>query len=1156
MKYCLGLDLGVGSIGSAVVELDKNNNPENIADAGVRIFEVSEGAEERRTKRTARKNLIRTRKRLELLAQKLYENNLWVSANPEGTDNLKSKSPYKIRYDALNEKLENQNYIGRAILHLAKHRGAGFVSASEESEEEVLEEGEKSKAKKSSYDMMLYHLKETNSRTVGEFFYNKIISGKGNDKTVRQKKYAIEKNIIDYAIPRYLVKDEFNQIWNKQAEFYPQMKKENLKKEIYDILFYERPAAPYATGKCIYFRDEDRLLKAHPLSEMRRIYEEVNNIRILNDMSKRKLTLEERDSIINELLLKGQNAGKQAIKKLLNLSAQHKISLVDDRVIKAYLYSRPEFANNEYLQKMNEDELSSFIEFLSEPKISQDKNGRLYNEDALIEYLKPILKIDDEKEIGNLLTKLPKGRGMLGISATKIILEKLKEDVLTHREITDKLAETDKRFMAEEEIARQNQGKCFQLPYYGEILQTDTAPLPPLMINNNKSLNHDEIKWGKIANPAVHMILNQIRLVVNEIIKIYGKPYNINIELGRDVGMSTKKKKEFENRQKQNEKLNEEAKKYLKEHKIVINSKNILKYKLAKEQGWKDAYNPTQNISSVFTGMEVEHIIPQAKGGTDTYNNLCLVNSNDNLNKGDRYAYEYFAETKTPEEIREILKNARSRTPDKSWRFEADAREKYEESGDKEESTRYLTDTRYVAKMAARYLRAIVDCPDCDEVMDNRILAVKGGQTAELRRHWNLLGLEYDLMGLNISRYIDCAPYWQNLETGEIIDGEQKPDIDGNWKFYNCVKNPEWLPKPRIDHRHHAMDAITVACANRGLIQKMAEENDINKIHYPLPLTSVESVADFRRKVISCLKDIKISHKPDHSKAGQLHKETGRTVLCQNPDDPNCLITVYSRKILQVVKSAKDLTKLLIPETIKNEWHEDIAEYKAKQAKLVQDFELYMNTAEQILIAENEQGVAEGKKEIKITEGRILLKAFRIIQDKGLWKGDKFRCYENNSSLVYIKKHGVAYEGRNNHCVDFYVKDGKVGWEVIKRFDANQPDFVPQWKKDGGKLIWSVQQRDMLELDTPDEWKSYTDKERCLAKVKKFSDGAVTLDYITDARMTSPKNKNLKYMFVDSLVNRGLSYFLMHKARKIELTPFGKVKKKHKVLWNGTKTAA
>lgn len=154
-----------------------------------------------------------------------------------------------------------------------------------------------------------------------------------------------------------------------------------------------------------------------------------------------------------------------------------------------------------------------------------------------------------------------------------------------------------------------------------------------------------------------------------------------------------------------------------------------------------------------------------------------------------------------------------------------------------------------MAKMAQRYLRAIVDCSDCDEVMQTRILAVKGGQTAKLRQHWNLYGLEYDLMGLDIPRYVNCPPYWLELDTGEITEGINKPDIDGKWKFFDKAKNKEWQPKPRIDHRHHAMDAITVACANRGLIQKMAEENDINKIHYPLPLTSVKSVADFRRKV-------------------------------------------------------------------------------------------------------------------------------------------------------------------------------------------------------------------------------------------------------------------------------------------------------------------
>ena len=1165
MKYRLGLDLGVGSIGSAIIELDEQNNAKKIIDAGVRIFEVSEGAEERRLKRTARKNLIRTRKRLQLLAQKLFEHNLWVNDTPEGTDKLRSKSPYKIRHDALDNKLDNPNYIGRAILHLAKHRGAGFVSASEEIEEDISEGEEKNKKKLSSYEQMAKYLKETNSRTIGEFFYKRLNESYEKDENgnkihpekriIRQKKYALEKKIVDYAIPRYLVKDEFHQIWDNQAKFFAQMNTPNLKQEIYDILFYERPAAPYATGKCIYFRNEERLLKAHPLSELRRIYEETNNIRISNDTGKRKLSIEERDLIVNELLLKGKNAGKQNIKKLLNLSAQQKISLLDDKPIKAYLYSRAEFTQNEHIANLSFDELIPFIEFIANPINPDDINKRLYNEDALIQQLKPILKINDEKEIGNLLTLLPKGRGMLGISATKIILDRLKTEITSHREITDTLALTNPQFMAEEEIARKNQGRCFELPYYGKVLQTDTQPIPPLTAQNNPYLNPDEKEWGKIANPAVHMILNQIRLVVNEIIKIYGRPYDINIELGRDVGMSTKKKNEQEQKQRLNEKLNEEAKKYLKDHKLFINNKNILKYKLAKEQGWIDAYNPQIEISQNFSGMEIEHIIPQAKGGTDTYNNLCLVNRNDNLNKGDMFAYEYFVSSKSAEQIREILKNARNRIPQKAWRFEPDARELYEDFGDNEENTRYLTDTRYVAKMACRYLRAIIDCDDNSETIQNRILPVKGEQTAKLRRNWNLLGLEYDLMGIDVPRYIECSPYWVEQKTGEIINGINKPDFDGQWKFFDKTKNKEWSPKPRIDHRHHAMDAITVACANRVLIQQMAKSDKMNHISCPLPLTSIESLGEFRRLVLATLKNIKVSHKPNHSKAGQFHKETGRIVLCQNPDDGNNIITVYSRKILQVIKSPKDLNKLIIPDTIKNEWHPEIIINKEKQLKLINDFELYMNTAEQILIAENELGIAEGKKEIKITEGRIITKAFRIIQDKGLWTGDKFKCYENNSSLVYIPKHGVAYEGRNNHCVDFYHKDGKIGWEVIKRFDANQTNFTPQWKKDGGKIIWSIQQGDILELDTPDEWKGYTDKDRCLAKVKKFSEGEFNIDYITDARMTSPQNKDLKYMFVNTL-RKGLSYYTTHNARKIELTPFGKIKKKHKVLWNGKKTAA
>lgn len=344
-----------------------------------------------------------------------------------------------------------------------------------------------------------------------------------------------------------------------------------------------------------------------------------------------------------------------------------------------------------------------------------------------------------------------------------------------------------------------------------------------------------------------------------------------------------------------------------------------------------------------------------------------------------------------------------------------------------------------------------------------------------------------------------------------------------------------------------------MACITRSLVQRLSNEETIRHQSTPLPMTSVQSVGEFRRKVIEVLKNVKVSHKQDHNKLGQLHEETGKVKLCENPDNLNNLITVYSRKIFKVVKTYNDLDKLLIPDSVKDSWYEGIAENRAKQAKLAADFKQYWNVAEQVLQEENEKDVAEGKKERKITDGLIVAKTFHLLLEKKLWKGNKFKCYENVSS--YVENHNLVYKSGNNHCVDFFVKDGKVGWEVIKRFDVNQPDFIPQWKKNGGKLIWSVQQRDMLELDTPAEWASYTDKPRCLAKVKKFSDGEFNIDYMTDARMTSPKDKNLKYMFVNTL-RKGLSFLIQHKARKIELTPFGKVKKKHKVLWNGTKTAA
>lgn len=1134
MKYKLALDVGVGSIGTALIELDQKDRGIRLIDAGVRIFEVSEGAKKRREYRTARKNLVRKRKRLELLAKKLFENGLWVSDNPIGTKKMQVVSPYQIRRDALYGKLENPNYVGRAILHIAKYRGAGWLDEENLTEDDGTDDNSSSVASKKSaspFDKLDEGIEETNAQTVGEYLWARL----QNDKAVRQKQKC---NPVDYRIPRYLLEKEFDEIWKKQAEYFEQMHVNGLEKEIRSILFFERSPVPYAIGKCIYYTEEDRLPKIHSLAEERRIYEEVNNLRIITtNAKKRLLTMEERDKIVGELLMRGQSAGKQSIKRLL------KIDVDIDKPIKAFLYSTSDFQNI----NCSNEELERFSEFLSNPVNPQDKEGRLYTEDEFIrccayffhshkegrsytedefiQVLKGEYKIGNEQEIRKLLSKLPRsGRGRLGKTATKKILEKLKEKVISHREAADELKASDWHFRAIEELSRENQGRYTQLPYYGEILRPYTQPIPPFVLKNNNELNEEERKFGKIANPGVHRILNQIRLVVNEIIQRYGRPYFINIELGRDVGLSEEQKKVLEKEQKNNEKLNEEAKGYLKEKGLEITEENILKYKLAKEQRFEDIYNPGLNLPQNFEGMEVDHIIPRERGGSDTFSNLCLVSSNSNGEKGDMFPYRYF-ETKRTGEFQRIMENIREiykNKPGKLWRFEEEAEKRFVEKGDNEETNRYLADTRYVTKLALQYLRAILDYEISGDTVHTRFLAVRGKDTAFLRKCWKLQGVEYDLMGLNIPEYID------------------KDRSEDN-------KNKEWFSKPRIDHRHHAIDAIVIGCATLSLLQKIQRED---KPKIPNPLLEVKSINEFRKKVIEVLKKVKVSHKSEHSKHGELHKATKRKVIHPNANTKS-VITVYKREI-DVLKTKKDLDKLIISDNFPDELNSEIAIDRKRQSELREAILGYWDKAKQILEEENEKKFADGKSNTKITEAKIIKKAIDLLINEGKCNGS-FKCYEKSSAStsIYIERHGVAYESGNNYCMAFFKKaDGKVGWEVINRFNANNPNFTPEWQKqDGNKPLWYVCSSDLLELDTPDEWKQYTNNEKCLARVKKMSRNELTIDYISDARMTSPTRKEIKYMYVDS-IRGGLSFYTKHKARKIELTPFGKVRRKHKKLWN------
>ncbi len=1177
MKYRLSLDIGVGSIGAAILKLDEENRVADIADKGVCIFEVSEGAEYRRLKRSQRKNTERTKKRIDLLSKELAQAGLW-SLDDDIQLELIKLSPYAIRAQGVNGKLNNIMELGRVILHMAKHRGAGFVEMNkleleiEKDNAENEDESDKKKKKElSEYAKLKKYLDESGAKTIGEYFFMRLHkSYKNNNITdenrgyVRQRKMG-DKVRVDYAIPRYLVKEEFNLLWETQKKYYKQLKNDELKNKIYNILFYENDSRPYATGDCIFIGEEKRLPKAHPLSEKRRIYEAVNNIRIQEHKIQRKLTKYERDKIINGLLMKGQKAGKKSISELLTLDKTFKVVLED--MIKPYLYSMPEYKAINFLNNLDDEKLADVVEFMSEPRRA-DKKDYLYNDEKVIEILKGKFSTDNEQQISQLVAMLPKGRGSLGKTATVKILELLEANVISIREATDKLAETDKRFISEEEIARVLQGKYDKLPYYGEILKTDTQPIAEWQKQINKSLNPIEAKYGKIANPAVHRILNQLRKVVNDIIRIYGKPYDINIELAREVGMSSKRKAKYEKQQKENRDKNEKAAEYLKDKKIRITRDNILKWRLAEEQNWKDAFT-MERIHPRFEGFEIEHLIPDSLGGTDAPINRVLIKRSDNLNKGNMYPYEYL-QNKHGDKVYGILKEIRANTKmpvGKKWRFESDAKEIFESGEDTDNITRYLTDTRYVCKLAARYLKAIVDYKQGDE-NNTRVLTINGGHTAKLRSIWNLDGIEYDLMGLNeeVPEYLLTKPYYFNKDTGEILK-QDNLDIDGNWERREKIKNKYWKNKSRIDHRHHIVDAIVIGFVSRTDMQKInwfdKRGYEVPFMQLPVPLSNktddnkAKQLEIFRNTVIDKLKEVKVYHKPERSKNGQLHRETARLAFMTNPENPEVKVTRYKRQILALLKSKSDTNKLLInTNTIKPEWHKNIAQDVREMIKLKAAIESHFDEAEEYLKQENQKLIQEGKKGRKITEAMIVKKAFNLVNSRKEYKYTTFPEYENKKSYVEIPKHKVVYDSGNNYCMDFYIdKKGTIGWECTNQFNANKTGYISEGRRAGFKAIWSLQQGDMIELLTPQNWRKYTKSDRCLAVIKKFRTGELVIRCHTDARAENNKEKENLHIKQD-FISGGLSFYTGSKACKIELTPFGKIARKHKKLWNGKKETA
>lgn len=856
MRYRLALDLGSTSLGWAMVRLDKENRPCAVIKAGVRIFsdgrEPARGKGEigtslaatRRLKRAMRRRRDRLLKRKQRMMDALIKHGFFPADATERKA-LETLNPYTLRAKGLDEALTPAQFA-RALFHINQRRG--FKSNRKTDKKENDSSALKAAIKK--YQALIDpEGGEGKARTIGELLYKRLTdeTKRPQERTVRARyreekipkedgKTRIDKS-YDLYIDRAMIEHEFDELWKKQAELNPAQFNETARNELKDILLHQRPLKPVKPGRCTFLPEEERAPLALPSTQRFRMYQEVNNLRILREELKEEpLTLEQRDALI-AALEENSKCSFTKIKKLLGVGGTVQFNFEDPK--------RQELKGNTTSAILSKKEHFGPAWFTWTERQQDAIVKQLVNQQSLGRLIRRLQKycLVDEATAERIANAgLPEGYGSLSAKALARILPELRRNVVTY----DKAAEAAGFEFRPEWDGNEIAGITFdtgiertnkstgvikrlhafnELPYYGEYLKRHVG------FGSGKPEDTAEKRYGKIANPTVHIGLNQVRLVVNALIQRYGHPSEVIVEVARELKQSQEQRKEENKRQAENQdrnkRLRKDAAKVLQISEGQVSRDDIEKMILWEELSHdvadrKCPYSGAQISPSMLLSneVEIEHILPFSQTLDDSLNNKTVSMRQANRIKGNRTPWDAKQDFEAQGwKFDDILARAGNMKKEKRYRFAEDGLKHWLKE-DADFLPRALNDTRHLSKVAREYLTLI--CPQATRVIPGRMTALLRGK----------FGLN-DVLGLN---------------------GQ----------------------KNRNDHRHHAVDACVIAVTDQGLLKQFADasasarEKQLNRLveSMPLPWDS------YREHVQRAVENIWVSHKPDHSHEGAMHNDT------------------------------------------------------------------------------------------------------------------------------------------------------------------------------------------------------------------------------------------------------------------------------------------
>jgi CRISPR-associated endonuclease Csn1 len=1016
----LGLDMGTNSIGWCLYEGD------TIKDIGVRIFsdgrDPKSGASlavDRRAARAMRRRRDRFVGRRSALLRTLMAHGL-LPADRSAAKALEVADPYALRLRALDEPLDRFE-IGRALFHLNQRRGFKSNRKADRVSKDAAD-GKIAGGTKALDAAMA----EAKARTLGEFLHGR------ESKRVRMR---TEGDGYDFYPDRRHYDEEFDAIWSAQAAHHPALLTDAARSAIHRVIFHQRPLKPQVVGKCTFAgwngvpEDETRLPKAHPLFQQRRLYEEVNQLEIATaGAPSRKLTMDERDTLILKLREKAKVSFVSLAKAIklpegarFNKESENRKELIGDE-IRAQLGDKKRFAGR--WGAFSSDEQWIIIDRLLNEESTED----------LLDWLAADFGLDQETAEAVANTRLPDGHGRFGPTATAMLLDQLRtgQDDDGHPLTYAKAAE-----LAGFHHSDFRDGECRDaLPYYGEILAREIAPGKP------EYTDADEQRFGKITNPTVHIGLNQLRKLVNAIIKRYGVPEQIYVELARELKLNEKQKAEHSRKIKQNTDAAIARGQKLAEIGERDNGGNRMRMRIWEEL---NPANPLDrrcpfcgeviSIDMLINGAaEIEHVIPYSRCLDDSPANKVMAHRHCNRDKGNQTPWKKWGSTARWEIIQDQVARLHK---SKQWRFAPDAMERVERDGGF--IARQLTDTQYLARIASKYLASLYP-----EKGERHVYAVTGRMTAMLRRVWGL----NDLL----------------------------PD-------HNYVENPHSnAPKNRLDHRHHAIDAAVVGATTPAMIVEIAhaagraEQQELDKLFVDLP----QPWEGFREELRDRLYATTISHKPDHGAkgasrpgkdvtSGRLHNDTaygltGRTNAKGVP------IVAVRKPLLSL--QPKDLSD---PERIPDR---DLQErlYSATQGATGKDFEKALREFAK------RGGPYTGIRRVRLTEALNIIpirdkagNAYKGVKGDANARFDVWRMPDGKWVTKWTDREGVDHSG------------------IISMFDAHQQGRLEAKPHPAAKRVLSLRQNDLLAIERDGG-------AREIMRVVKFStDGSIFLALHSEA---------------------------------------------------------